>query len=138
MEEHEGCVQRLLGGVEKRKHCGNRPFRDRCTALWRWTKITKVVRNAILWNDQRTGKNAEEIIETAGGIDGLVAYTNNTMVTGFTGGKILWVRKNEPENYARIAKFVMPKGLYPLLSDRRNRDGRLGSFRHGTLRRTKA
>ena len=31
------------------------------------------------------------------------------MLTGFTGGKLLWVKKNEPENYARIAKFVMPK-----------------------------
>ena len=54
-------------------------------------------------------QECEEIIETAGGIDGLVAYTNNTMLTGFTGGKILWVKKHEPENFARIAKFVMPK-----------------------------
>ena len=68
-----------------------------------------VVRPAILWNDQRTGEQCSEIIEEAGGIDGLVSATNNTMLTGYTGGKILWVKENEPENYARIHKFVMPK-----------------------------
>ncbi len=72
-------------------------------------KDNNVIRNAILWNDQRTGEECDEIIKGAGGIDGLVDYTNNNMLTGFTGGKLLWLKKHEPENYARIAKFVMPK-----------------------------
>ena len=68
-----------------------------------------VIRPAILWNDQRTGKECEEIIEMAGGLDGLLSYTNNTMLTGFTGGKILWLKKNEPENYMKMTSFLMPK-----------------------------
>jgi len=74
-----------------------------------------VIRNAILWNDQRTEAECEEIIAAAGGIDGLVSYTNNTMLTGYTGGKILWVKKNEPDNFAKIKKFVMPKDYIRLM-----------------------
>lgn len=68
-----------------------------------------MLRPAILWNDQRTQAECDEIIATAGGLDGLLTYTNNTMLTGFTGGKLLWVKKNEPEVFAKIASFVMPK-----------------------------
>lgn len=68
-----------------------------------------VIRPAILWNDQRTGKECEEIIAAAGGLDGLLSYTNNTMLTGYTGGKILWLKKNEPDNFARMKLFLMPK-----------------------------
>ncbi len=72
-------------------------------------KDDRVIRPAILWNDQRTGKECEEIIKMAGGLDGLLSYTNNTMLTGFTGGKILWLKNNEPENYKRMKSFLMPK-----------------------------
>jgi len=68
-----------------------------------------VLRPAILWNDQRTQAECDEIIEGAGGLESLLSYTNNTMLTGFTGGKILWVKKNEPKVYEKIEKFVMPK-----------------------------
>lgn len=68
-----------------------------------------VVRNAILWNDQRNEAECTEIIELAGGLEALVETTNNTMLPGFTGGKLLWMKKNEPEEYARIDTFVMPK-----------------------------
>ena len=69
----------------------------------------EVIRPAILWNDQRTGRECEEIIEAAGGLNSLLSYTNNTMLTGFTGGKILWVKKNEPDNYKRMKSFLLPK-----------------------------
>ena len=69
----------------------------------------EVIRPAILWNDQRTSRECDEIIEMAGGLEGLLSYTNNTMLTGFTGGKILWLKKNEPENYKRMKSFFMPK-----------------------------
>ncbi len=68
-----------------------------------------VIRPAILWNDQRTEKECEEIIAAAGGLEGLLSYTNNTMLTGYTGGKILWMRKHEPDNFARMRHFLMPK-----------------------------
>jgi xylulokinase len=69
----------------------------------------KVVRNAILWNDQRTGKQCDEITELAGGLDSLLSCTNNRMLTGFTGGKILWMKENEPENYNKTKIILNPK-----------------------------
>jgi len=69
----------------------------------------EVIRPSILWNDQRTEKQCNEVYERTGGIKGLLEYTNNRMLPGYTGGKILWVRENEPANYERIRKFVNPK-----------------------------
>lgn len=72
-------------------------------------KDLKVVRRAILWNDQRTGKQCDEITEVAGGLEGLLDITNNRMLTGYTGGKILWMKENEPENYAKTKIIINPK-----------------------------
>ena len=72
-------------------------------------KDNQVVRRAILWNDQRTGRQCEEITAIAGGLDGLLTYTNNQMLTGFTGGKILWMKETEPANYARTVRIINPK-----------------------------
>ena len=69
----------------------------------------EVLRPAILWNDQRTSSQCEEITEAAGGPGGLLRLTNNAMLTGFTGGKIVWFRENEPELFARCVKIVNPK-----------------------------
>lgn len=69
----------------------------------------RVVRRAILWNDQRTGKQCEEIIRLAGGPDALLSITNNRMLTGYTGGKILWMKENEPESYCKTAHVINPK-----------------------------
>ena len=69
----------------------------------------RVIRPAILWNDQRTQKQCDWITEKAGGLKGLLGYTNNRMLTGYTGGKILWLRDEEPENFARMDTFVCPK-----------------------------
>lgn len=68
-----------------------------------------VVRRALLWNDQRTAAQCEEITRAAGGLSGLLSMTNNRMLTGFTGGKILWMRENEPENFAKTVKILNPK-----------------------------
>lgn len=70
---------------------------------------SSVVRPAILWNDQRTEKQCNDIYEKVGGIEGLLKYTNNRMLPGYTGGKILWVREQEPDNFKRICKFLNPK-----------------------------
>jgi xylulokinase len=68
-----------------------------------------VIREAILWNDQRTESQCRQITEAAGGLQGLLEMTNNQMLTGYTGGKILWLKQNEPENYARTRIVVNPK-----------------------------
>ncbi len=68
-----------------------------------------VIRKAILWNDQRTSAECDEITSAAGGTDALIEYTNNRMLTGFTAGKILWMKKNEPENYERTKLIINPK-----------------------------
>ena len=69
----------------------------------------QVVRPAILWNDQRTEKQCEEITEAAGGLEELLKLTNNRMLTGYTGGKLLWLREHEPENFCRLWTVLMPK-----------------------------
>src|SRR3954454_15801515 len=67
-----------------------------------------VIRPAILWNDQRTGAECEEI-EARVGFDRLVSLTGNRALTGFTAPKLLWLRKHEPDAYARIAHVMLPK-----------------------------
>jgi xylulokinase len=75
----------------------------------------RVIRPAILWNDQRTGRQCAWITERAGGLDGLLALTNNPMLLGYTGGKIVWLRDEEPANYERLARFLNPKDYIRLL-----------------------
>ncbi len=69
----------------------------------------EVLRPAILWNDQRTGAQCDEIRAMMGGKAHLIAVTGNDALTGFTAPKILWVRENEPEVYARTGQFLLPK-----------------------------
>ncbi len=69
----------------------------------------EVIRPAILWCDQRTMKQCSEITEKAGGMEGLLACTNNCMLTGYTGGKLLWLKEEEPELFAEMVSFVCPK-----------------------------
>ncbi len=68
----------------------------------------EVLRPAILWNDQRTQAECDEITVTVGP-QRLIQLTGNRALTGFTAPKILWVRKHEPEVYARIAHVLLPK-----------------------------
>ncbi len=67
-----------------------------------------VIRPAILWNDGRTAKQVDYLNDEIGK-DKLSAYTGNIAFAGFTAPKILWVRENEPENFAQIAKIMLPK-----------------------------
>jgi len=68
----------------------------------------QVLRPCIMWNDQRTAKQCEEITRRVG-FDRLVQITGKPALTGFTAGKILWVRENEPELYARAQHVLLPK-----------------------------
>lgn len=69
----------------------------------------RVIRPAILWNDQRTQQQCVEITEEVGGLDALVRETNNMMLTGYTGGKLRWLCENEPENFSRIRRILLAK-----------------------------
>jgi xylulokinase len=68
----------------------------------------RVLRPAILWNDQRTGTECAEI-EQRLGLDRLIALTGNRALTGFTAPKLLWLRRHEPDVYSRIAHVLLPK-----------------------------
>ena len=68
----------------------------------------RIIRNAILWNDGRTGEETD-YLNTVVGRERLSALTANIAFAGFTAPKLLWVRKHEPENFARIAKIMLPK-----------------------------
>jgi xylulokinase len=69
----------------------------------------EVLRPAILWNDQRNAAECDEITEAAGGIASLLETTNNRMLIGYTGGKILWMRRHEPAVFARMSHVLNPK-----------------------------
>jgi xylulokinase len=68
----------------------------------------RVLRPAILWNDQRTGAECAEIEERVG-LARLIELTGNRALTGFTAPKLLWLRRHEPDTYARIAHVLLPK-----------------------------
>ena len=68
-----------------------------------------VIRPAILWNDQRAAAECDWITDQAGGLDELLRMTRNRMLPGFTGGKIIWLRDHEPDNYAKMARLLNPK-----------------------------
>lgn len=68
----------------------------------------QVIRPAILWNDGRTGKQTDYLNQVIGK-DKLSEYTANIAFAGFTAPKILWMKENEPENFAKICKIMLPK-----------------------------
>lgn len=68
----------------------------------------EVIRPALLWCDQRTARQCRTITETVGEED-VVAETLNPVLTGFTAPKIIWLRDEEPEHYARVQKVLLPK-----------------------------
>jgi len=67
-----------------------------------------VLRPSILWNDQRTQAECDEIRDRVGPEE-LIAVTGNDALTGFTAPKILWVRNNEPEVFSQVAHVLLPK-----------------------------
>ena len=68
----------------------------------------QVIRPAILWNDGRTAVEVDYLNDEVGK-EKLSALTANIAFAGFTAPKLLWMRKNEPENFAKIAKIMLPK-----------------------------
>ncbi len=68
----------------------------------------EVIRPALLWNDGRTTPQCRQITETLG-LDGLRDTVGNLALEGFTAPKVLWLRDNEPEHYARLRKLMLAK-----------------------------
>ena len=68
----------------------------------------EVIRPALLWNDQRTGRDCAAITERVGA-ERLLELAGNPALTGFQAPKILWLRREEPEAYARLASVLLPK-----------------------------
>ena len=68
----------------------------------------EVIRPAILWNDGRTTKETD-YLNTVIGKETLSKYTANIAFAGFTAPKILWMKENEPELFAKINKIMLPK-----------------------------
>jgi xylulokinase len=69
----------------------------------------KALRPALLWNDQRTIAQCEEIETQAGGREQLFAMVSNPALTGFTAPKILWFRQNEPAKFEKCRHILLPK-----------------------------
>lgn len=74
----------------------------------------QVLRPSILWNDQRTAAQCDEIRSRLGK-ERLIELTGNDALTGFTAPKILWVREHEPEVYARVRHVLLPKDYVRLM-----------------------
>ncbi|MDP6447217.1 MAG: xylulokinase, partial [Pirellulaceae bacterium] len=72
-------------------------------------KNNRVVRRALLWNDQRTAAECDEIERRAGGRRQLIRMVANPALSGFTAPKILWLRNREPRNFDKTVKVLLPK-----------------------------
>lgn len=100
-------LKELMNGFDASKVAGI-SFGGQMHGLVILDKEDHVIRPAILWNDGRT-KEECAYLNNEIGKETLSKYTANISFTGFTAPKILWVKKNEPENFVKIDKIMLPK-----------------------------
>lgn len=100
-------IKKLVDGYDASKVAGI-SFGGQMHGLVILDENDNVIRPAILWNDGRTTKETDYLNNEIGK-DKLSEYTANIAFAGFTAPKILWVRENEPDNFAKIAKIMLPK-----------------------------
>lgn len=100
-------IEELIQDVDKEQVAGI-SFGGQMHGLVILDEDDDVIRPAILWNDGRTGEETEYLNNVIGR-EKLSAYTANIAFAGFTAPKLLWVKNREPENFARIAKIMLPK-----------------------------
>ncbi len=72
-------------------------------------KKDQVIRKALLWNDQRTAAECDQITTAVGGRKNLIKMVANPALTGFQAPKILWLRNKEKRNFDKLAKVLLPK-----------------------------
>lgn len=100
-------IKKLVDGFDASQVAGI-SFGGQMHGLVILDKDDNVIRPAILWNDGRTTKEVNYLNNEIGK-DKLSEYTANIAFAGFTAPKILWVKENEPENFAKIEKIMLPK-----------------------------
>ena len=100
-------MKELLAGIDG-KEVGGISFGGQMHGLVILDENDEVIRPAILWNDGRTQKQVDYLNNEIGK-DKLSSYTANIAFAGFTAPKLLWVKENEPDNFARIRKIMLPK-----------------------------
>ncbi|MDO4292642.1 MAG: xylulokinase [Eubacteriales bacterium] len=100
-------IRELVDGFDASKVAGI-SFGGQMHGLVMLDSRDQVIRPAILWNDGRTAEENDYLNQVIGK-ERLSEYTANISFTGFTASKLLWVKKHEPENFARIAKIMLPK-----------------------------
>lgn len=100
-------IRELLQGADKTQVAGI-SFGGQMHGLVILDKDDNVIRPAILWNDGRTTEETDYLNNVIGK-EKLSEYTANIAFAGFTAPKILWVKNREPENFAKIAKIMLPK-----------------------------
>ncbi len=101
------CVPKLLEGIDASQVAGL-SFGGQMHGLVALDENDKVIRPAILWNDGRTGKQTDALNNDFGK-EGLLSLTGNLAFAGFTAPKLLWMRENEPELFAKIRRIMLPK-----------------------------
>lgn len=97
----------LLDGISKEEVKGI-SFGGQMHGLVILDEMDEVIRPAILWNDARTGEENDYLNHIIGK-ETLSEYTANISFAGFTASKLLWVRRNEPVNFNKIKKMMLPK-----------------------------
>lgn len=100
-------IRELTAEIDKTKVAGI-SFGGQMHGLVILDENDEVIRPAILWNDGRTTKECDYLNNFIGK-EKLTEYTANIAFAGFTAPKLLWVRENEPENFKRIRKIMLPK-----------------------------
>lgn len=106
-EQTKAGIRELLQGADGSQVAGI-SFGGQMHGLVMLDEKDEVIRPAILWNDGRSAEECEYLNETVGR-EKLSSCTANIAFAGFTAPKILWVKNREPENFARIAKIMLPK-----------------------------
>ncbi len=100
-------IPELISGIDASQVAGI-SFGGQMHGLVVLDENDKVIRPAILWNDGRTQKETDYLNDVIGK-DKLSEYTANIAFAGFTAPKILWMKENEPDKFARIKKIMLPK-----------------------------
>lgn len=100
-------LQELLEDVDKSQVDGI-SFSGQMHGMVILDEKDEVIRPAILWNDGRTNEECEYLNNVIGRKK-ISEYTANMALTGFTAPKVMWVKKHEPENFAKIKKLMLPK-----------------------------
>ncbi len=106
-EQSMAGMKELLEGFDKSQVAGI-SFGGQMHGLVILDKEDNVIRPALLWNDGRTYEECDYLNNVIGK-EKLSEYTANISFTGFTAPKILWIKNKEPENFAKIAKIMLPK-----------------------------